>query len=291
MSNVPSHRLSWFEIILLTLLAPVILLGCIAVLFGMISWYWKVLYFAAIPFAPYVILHLNRVPLWLALRGRYDLALLLNRIFFWAPGYGDSHEGWLLLEAGRYADAREFLRPLAFDAAGVSQLTNWNLCLYLACLARDGEYAEARDLYESALRVPQGTWNFHLGLADALLTQRVEPDLARELIEQVLAAKPEGLSRSNLLINRSQNVGMYAYALASCGRQEEAAAKLAESFTTSDGIGKRALAALHHTAGATLSVLKEREKARTYLLKALILHPHGDIAIQVQKKLNELNSR
>ena len=51
----------------------------------------------------------------LAFRGRYDWAIWLNRMFYWAPGYGRSFEGWILAEAGRDHEAEEMLRPLAFD--------------------------------------------------------------------------------------------------------------------------------------------------------------------------------
>lgn len=283
-----ARRIRASDIWVLLFAAPIILISFAAVLFGEMSWYWKVVFLVVVPFVPLAVFRLNRVPIWLAFRGNYDLALLLNRVFFWAPEYGDSHEGWLLLEAGRYAEAREFYKPLAFDESGSARLTSSNLLFYITSLSRDGKNAAAQELYEAAVRLPQETWNFHNGLAECLLKQRKEQDRARELIQEVLAATPEDLSSCRLRATRAQAIATYGYALASCGRREEAEAVLAESFAISYGIGKRALAGLHHLAGASWQALGDRNKARAAWLRTLELHPFGDTALQVRKKLTEL---
>lgn len=228
---------------------------------------------------------LSRLPIWFANRGNHDLALLLDKMLRHTPGYGESLEGWLLLDAAQYGKAREFYKPLAFDETGKPRLTSWHLAAYAVCLAREGKDTAAQELYEAALQAPQDGWGFHIGLADCLLTQKKDADRARALMEQVLATKPEDLSTPHLRADWGHHVALYGYALASCGRRAEAEEKLAEAYAISEGIEKRRMAALHHVAGAAWQALGEREKAQSAFTRSLQLHPHGDIAWQVRRKL------
>jgi len=98
------------------------------------------------------------LPLWLVRRGHYGLALQANRMLFWAVGHNPSMEGWILALAGRYSEARTYLRPLAFDRQirRGSQARAVPLC--------DGSFHRRRrrqggGAFEAAIQTPQANGN------------------------------------------------------------------------------------------------------------------------------------
>jgi tetratricopeptide (TPR) repeat protein len=241
-------------------------------------------------FVPLAIL-MGIIPIWLVRRGKYDLALRLNRLFFWTPGNNSSTEGWILTMAGRYAEAREYLQPLAFNEKGHPRLTSVDLFLYTLVLSIEGEESTAEMLYEAAIHVPQKTGDFHFGLADCLLTQKKDPDRARKLVESVLAGIPVNPRSIQQRANRAQMIAFHAWALASNGWRTEAELRLQQATANSSGIGKCNLAALQLPVGDTWLTLGETENARASFRRAVSLFPFGDIAMRAQKKLAEIDRK
>jgi tetratricopeptide (TPR) repeat protein len=254
--------------------------------------YWglRIALVAAIAFVPLALVA-GLVPIWLVSRGKFEWALRLNRLLFWTPGTNNSNEGWILVMAGRYEEARAYLKPLAFNAKGHPLLTSQEFYLYALALSIAGDYAAAEMLFDAAISVPQTQGNFHFGLAECLLTQQKDSSRARTLVETVLAGYPVN-PRTNLQrANRAQILAFHAWALASDGWTQEAELRLEKAFACSDGIDKCSLAAMHLPVGHTWLALGDRGRARTCFQEALTLFPFGDIAIRARKNLAELESR
>jgi tetratricopeptide (TPR) repeat protein len=231
------------------------------------------------------------LPVRLVEHGKFDLALRLNRLFFWTRGNTRSTEGWILIMAGRYAQARTYLKPLAFDKKGHPRLTTQEFFLYALALSLDGEDATAEMLYEAAVNVPQQTGDFHFGLADCLLTQKKETDRARQLVECVLAGYPANPRSAQQRANRAQMVAFHAWSLASNGWCDAAGTRLQEALAASSGLNKYSRAALQLPVGDTWLALGDSQKAQAAYRTALNIFPYGDIAIRAQKKLAILESR
>jgi hypothetical protein len=138
-------------------------------------------------------LALSRLKLWtyrLARGGSYDKALRFDHILGFMPFYGDSLEGSILFNAGKYAEARTFLKPLAFDKQGEPRLTSTSLYLYTLALTNDDRAEDALPLLEAAARVPASSNSMRVALAGCLLTLGKDPYRACALLEDVLARDP-----------------------------------------------------------------------------------------------------
>ncbi len=236
---------------------------------------------------------LSRAQGWiveLAMRGHYDSALWLNRLVFWVPGCGGSIKGWILTEAGRYAEALAICKPRAFDARGLPLLTDWNLYLYAFNLLSDDDESAARELFEAALLKEQTQLKEHFsrGLADCLFAQKQEPERARALVEQVIADRNSSNPRAPGNADSAHLKAIHAYAVAACGQREEALILLREATTGSTVLRKRDLAVLRQIEGLTWQALGDLGPSRLAFEDALALHPHGDIALRARKKLKEL---
>jgi tetratricopeptide (TPR) repeat protein len=262
-------------------LATLIFLG---VLISPVSWLVKIAIFATALIYPQALLQLKRWTFGLTVRGDYDRALRLNRMWVSIPFYGDSLEGLILVIAGRYKEGLASLKPLAFDKSGQPRLTSNELYAYALALSNEGEKATAQQLYEAAILVPQRSGVFHSGLAACLLEQNKEP----ELMEQVLATWQEPLSTDQQRANQAHRIAKYAWALASCGRHDEAEARLQEAFAGSVAFGNRDLAVLQSLAGETWRALGDLSKARIAFQDALTICPNGDVAAMARKRLAEL---
>jgi tetratricopeptide (TPR) repeat protein len=295
-SKSPHGKWRRFGTILLA--APIVVLAFSAILGdpsdagrrSPLYWSLSIALALTILFVPLALL-MGIAPISLVRRGKYDLALRLNRLFFWTPGNNSSTEGWILIMAGRYAEARAYLKPVAFDEKGHPRLTSVEFFLYTLVLSIEGEEATAEMLYEAAIHVPQKTGDFHFGLADCLLTQKKDPDRARKLVECVLAGIPVNPHSTQQRANRAQMIAFHAWALASNGWRTEAELRLQEAMASSSGIGKCSLAALQLPVGDTWLALGEREKARDSFRRAIRLFPFGDIAMRAQKKLAALDQQ
>jgi tetratricopeptide (TPR) repeat protein len=222
-------------------------------------------------------------------RGQYDLALNLSQIFFWALGNTRSTQGWILVMAGRYTEAKNYLKPLAFDTEGHPRLTSQEFFLYTLALSIEGENATAEMLYEAAVNVPQKTGDFHFGLADCLLTQKKDVDRARRLVESVLAGYPANPRSTQQRANRAQMLAFHAWTLASNGWRSDAEQRLKEATESAAGCDKCSLAALNLPIGDTWLTLGETDKARTAYADALKLFPFGDVGVRARRKLASLD--
>jgi tetratricopeptide (TPR) repeat protein len=231
------------------------------------------------------------LPLWLVRRGHYRLALHANRMLFWSVGHNPSMEGWILVLAGRYSDARTYLRPLAFDKQGAPRLTSPELFLYALVLSIEGEEAKAEELFEAAMQTPQSTGNFHFGLAELLLARKDDSDRARSLVESVLAGYPAHPQSSGLRSSRSQMAAFHALALANNGWRDEAEMRLQDALTGASGSGRFSQASLQLPVGDTWRKLGERDKARASYQQAMALFPFGDVAVRARRKLTELDTQ
>lgn len=221
-------------------------------------------------------------------RGEYERAMRLNRWFAWIPGYGSSLEGPILFNAGRYHEARSFLRALAFDAKGQPRLTSVELYTYALALENDDQEAEAQKLLEAAVQVPQRTFGLHVALATCLLAQKKDAKRACELMEQALANEQERASAFGHRADHLRRLGRYAWALAACGRRTEAETKLQEAFAGSASLKDPDLAGVHYFAGETWRAMGEWRKAREAFQEALRLSPNGSVATSVQKALAKM---
>lgn len=242
---------------------------------------------SAILFVPLAVVA-GLAPIWLVHRGKFDFALRLNRLLFWTPASNSSTEGWILVMAGRYREARDYLRPLAFDGKGHPRLTSQDFYLYALALSIDDEEETAEILFESAIQVPQNGGNFHFGLAECLLMQKKDPARACELVESVLAGFPTHRGSNRLRANRAQLFAFHAWALAANDRREDAELSLRKAFAESHEIGNCGLAGLHLPVGQTWMTLGETAKARAAFHEASTLFPNSDIAIRAQRELEKL---
>lgn len=231
------------------------------------------------------------LPLWLVRRGHYGLALQANRLLFWAVGHTPSMEGWILSLAGRYSEARNYLRPLAFDRQGQPRLTSPELFLYAMVLSIEGEDAQAEELFEAAIQNPQATGDFHFGLAELLLTRKDGSERARELVEAVLAGYPAHPQSIQLRSTRSQMLAFHSWALAASGNRGQAEMRVQEAAKSAPKTGNLNRALIEIPIGDTWAALGEREKARASYHSALVQFPTGDVGARARRKMSQLDSR
>jgi tetratricopeptide (TPR) repeat protein len=194
------------------------------------------------------------------------------------------------LEAGRFDESLTVFKPLAFDGNGEPQLTSVELYFYATVLMNQDRNAEAQELFEAAIRVPQKEEYFHYGLADCLLSQNKETERACGLVESVI---------SNLLKNAkavrertfiAHAMALHACALASSGRHEDAEARIQEAWTTSETFDVYNKAALWHMSGVVWQTLGDKAKAREAFQQTLTLFPYGGVALRAQKRLAEIEA-
>lgn len=214
----------------------------------------------ALQFYPRAIVWLRRWTYRLARRGKYDMALRLNRMWRYFPLYGNSLEGSILFSAGRYSDVLAFLKPLAFDEDGKPRLTSTALYTYALALVNSEHEAEAEVLLEAAVRVRQKPATMQVALATCLLTQNKEPERACKLMEQALAAPQSRISAYSQRADYARRIGRYAYALAACGRRQEAEARIQEAFNEAAGLNNSDLAGVHYFVGEARRSLSETAK-------------------------------
>jgi len=221
-------------------------------------------------------------------QGNYDEALRVDKQYSWIPGYGTPLAGVILFSAGRYAEARALMKPLAFEADGKPRLTSVALYTYALALENDGRSAEAQELLEAAVKVPQQSGVFHVALAVCLLDQNKDAERARELLEQAMSDWPVKLDRYEARADQMRRLGRYAWALAACGRREDAKAKLQEALDGATGFRSGDMAGLQYFAGETWRVLGEMEKARAAFKEAMRLSPNGASFTSAKKGLAKL---
>jgi tetratricopeptide (TPR) repeat protein len=225
----------------------------------------------------------------LAMRGDYDGALQISRTWLRSKVYGRPFQGQIMLQAGRYSEALELLKDSAFDEKGRPLLKSLHLYFYAMALMGQGEYPEAQRLLEAAVLVPQKMEDyFRFTLAECLLSQNKEANRALDLVEQVIANLKRKSQSKQDCIFLAQCMAVHALALASCGRREEAEARLENAFAESNSLGKDDLAGLLNLKGATWQALGDSEMARAAFHQTLVLFPYGSIAMLARRKLATL---
>lgn len=236
-------------------------------------------------------LGVHRLKMWIyrqSRKGNQDLALLMNRICAWLPGYGSSFEGVILFEAGRYGEARAFLQPLAFDSAGRPRLASVELYVYALALCNDGRAAEAQPLLEAAIEAAKPADALESALAACLLTQRKSPDRACALMEKAMATPQLRVSRSGQASDYAARIAKYAWALASAGRRDEAESRIGEAMALGSRLHDGERAGIEYFAGETWEALGHVENARAAYERAVSLRPSGVTALSSRKGLSRL---
>jgi hypothetical protein len=256
-----------------------------------ISSQWKTgIFFGQIPALLIYSLAIGRLKMWtyrVGHDGDTDRALELNRRFAWIPGYGNSLEGTILFNAGRYREAQEFLKPFAFDFAGKPRLATTELYTYALALGNDGRLKEAQPLLEASIPVAEKPGTFRVALATNLLEQEKDPERARELLEQAMTVPPQSTAYGQRS-DQAKRTARYAWALASCGRKTEADAKIQQALTESEGLRPRDLAGVYYFVGESWRAAGQIASARRSFQEALKLAPDGVIAIGAKKGLVKL---
>lgn len=80
-----------------------------------------------------------------------------------------------------------------------------------------------------------------------------------------------------------------AWALAACGRREEAETRLQEAFVESNSFSKDDLAGLLNSKGSALQALGDSERSRAAFQQALAVFPYGSITIFARRELAKLS--
>ena len=244
---------------------------------------------AAVLLYPLPIMRMKRKAVRLTTEGDYDGALRISKIWLRSKVYGRPFQGWVMAHAGRYREALELLEGAAFDAKGRPLLKTQHLYFYAVALMNEEKYLEAQPLLEAAVLVPQKMGEyFRFSLAECLLSQNKEASRACEQMEHLIADLKKKAQPKPNRIFLAQCMAVHAWALASCGRREEAESRLEEAFVESDSYGKDDLAGLWHLAGSTKQALGDNEMARAAFLQAFTVFPHGSIALQARRKLAKL---
>ena len=232
---------------------------------------------------PAIIGRLKRSADHLSRSGQYERALRLNRIGLKIPGYGKSLEGIILFNAGRYSEARVFLKPLAFDAQGKPRPASIELYCYALALENDGHLTKAEELLEAAVNACPNKSELKVALATCLLTQEKEPDRACKLLEQAMATPQETGSAYGRRADDAARTARYAWALAAAGRRDEGEMKIQEATTLAQGLNDFEMAGVQYFSGQAWRTLGETTKARAAYDEALKLSPQGVVALSVKK--------
>lgn len=256
---------------------------------GSVRWLILIALIAAVLLYPLPIMRMKRKAVQLVTLGDYDGALRISRTWLRSKVYGRPFQGWIMSNAGRYSEALELLRDSAFDEEGRPLLKSLHLYFYAVTLMNEERYSEAQALLEAAVLVRQKTEdNFRFSLAECLLSQGKDTSLACELVELVMANRNRNTPSIQERTFLAQCMAIHAWALASCGRREEAKARLAEAFVESNSLSKDDLAALMLIKGEAWKALNDSETARLAFKQALALFPYGSIAMQARKALAKL---
>lgn len=267
-------------------LAMVIVVALCLVLTALaqIDWKLKVFGLVVIGVVPGVVLQARNVLIELAFRGSYDRALRIQRWIAAVPNCGSILKGWILLEAGRYQEARDVLRAGALDAENKPRVHTFHVVLYAHSFGAEGALDAAIALYEACEHVHPCFENHKLGLASCLLVRGTDAARARELIEGVLAN-----CRFDGEADRACAVGLHAYSLAANGCQEYARQQMAESFAKFDRHRSRDQAGLWLVAGATYLALGEHETARRAFRESIRIHPFGSNKLRAEDWLRRVD--
>ena len=221
-------------------------------------------------------------------KGDPDRALRLNKICAWIPGYGTSFEGLILFDAGRYAEACQFLKPLVFNSAGQPRLESLELYIYCLALTNDGYPAEAEPLLEAAIRVKQPPDSLEIALASCLLTQRKDAVRACLLIEKVMGTPELRVSNRGSQADHAARLARFAWALAAAGRSDEARSKIQEALAAASNLKNADSATVQYFVGEAWEALGNTANSRSAYQSAIDLRPEGVTAMSARNGIGRL---
>jgi tetratricopeptide (TPR) repeat protein len=136
-----------------------------------------------------------------------------------------------MLVAGRYSEALELLKDSAFDEKGSPLLKSRYLYYYAIALISEEKYSKAESLLEAAVVASQKKEDYlSFSLAECLLSQKKESNRALDLVEQVRINLNRKSHSKQHRLRLAQCNAISAWALAACGRREEAETRLQEAF-------------------------------------------------------------
>jgi len=99
---------------------------------------------------------------------------------------------------------------------------------------------------------------------------------------------PVNSDRYEARADQMRRLGRYAYALAACGRRQEAEAKLQEAFAGARDFRSGDLAGVQYFAGEAWRTMGETAKARAAFKDAMRLSPTGVSFMSAKKGLAKL---
>jgi hypothetical protein len=234
---------------------------------------------------PLPIMWMKRRAVAAAAQGDYESALRISRIWLRSKVYGLPFQGWIMLQAGRYTDAKALLKDGAFDTKGLPLLTSHNFYFYVLTFMNQENYTEAQELLEAANRVPQKGDHFQFALSECLLSSNKEPERALELIDQVLSNLKKKYNPGRDRMHMAQCMALHAWALAANGQSERAESALQEPFADSAALSPPDLAGLLQLRGSAWRALGKPELAREAFQQAMAACPYGSNAMLSQQNL------
>ena len=223
-------------------------------------------------------------------RGEYDKALRRDHVWGSLPFYGSSLRGMILFNAGRYREAQAFLKPLAFDGQGRPRLKSIELYSYALALENDNRPAEAQPLLEAAIPAVSRNDYLKVALATCLLTQEKDPERAAHLLEEAMATPQRDGQGADGRADDARRVARYAWALAACGRRQEAQSRIDEALQKARTLRPEDTAGVEYFVGEAWRVMGEKAKAQAAYDEAIRLQPTGVIAVSVQKALAKIGT-
>jgi hypothetical protein len=239
-------------------------------------------------------LGVHRLKLWVyqqSRKGDFQRALHLNRTCAWIPGYGTSFEGLILFDAAKYLEALEFLKPLAFDAAGQPRPASLELYIYSLALINSGHAAEAEPLLECARRARPQQGSLDVALASCLLTQHKEAEKACLLIEKALGTTEVRVSDYGKKSDHASRIAHYAWALGASGRIGESKTQIEKARTAALNLKDPDKAGIEYFIGEAQESSGDFSNARVSYETALFLRSDGVTAESAHKGLERLKER
>jgi tetratricopeptide (TPR) repeat protein len=236
---------------------------------------------------------LSRLKPWvfrITREGQFDRALRWDNMLRRLPLYGTPLKGSILFFAGRYPEARAYLKPLAFDTEGNPRLQSRELYLYALSLVNDAREPEAEVLLDAAIRMPQPGYSLHVALATCLLAQDKNPQRACSLLEQAIQSKTASAKTYGQKADEVRRIARYAWALACCGRRSEAEARINEALAASATFKSYDLGGVQYYAGETWRALGQSLKASAAFDQALQLCPEGSVATSTHRALAKMQA-
>jgi tetratricopeptide (TPR) repeat protein len=237
------------------------------------------------------VMALRRLRFWIYTvghAGEFDRALRLNRLAMQIPGYGDSLEGPILFNAGRYAEALAFLKPLAFDGAGNPRFGSTDFYTYCLALNNVGKPDQAEKLLDSAVHaVPQAD-AFKVALASCLLTQEKDADRACTLLEEATATPQRREWSYGQRADNARRTARYAWALAGAGRSRQATEKIQQALAEGANLQPADRAGVLYFVGEAWRMLGDTSEARNAFNQAMEIRPDGVTALSARKGLAKL---